>query len=565
MTPRLDALIPIKAGTNDTPLVKWEPYQSRIATPEEIAEWDRRWPERNRALVTGALSGIIVIDVDPRHGGDQTIKGYPMPPTRVVRTRSGGFHYYFLHPGFPVPNAAPLLDPGVDLRGDGGYVMVPPSRSGEGAYEVLLDAPIAPLPDWVPAAIATRQHGQKGNGQAPNGQRFTDVELAALLAGVPEGRRDIAATRLAGRYFGRGLARTEVVGFLRAWNTENDPPLDDATLLKCVTSIEQREQRKTPEEPHAPVTFTVLTARALSALPDPDTDALLLGPVLVRAGRTVIGAHTGHGKTTFALQMVKAVVTQSDCLGWSGAGGRALVLDAEQGLRTIKRRLVEAGLEDSDQVDFLRVPDGLSLDKSAEEVAAVEAVLRVGHYAVVFADPLYKLHTGNSNDEREAVDLMRIFDRWREEYRFALLLATHIRKAPALGARFSMHEFFGSSAYLRGAEVVLGLEFLRPGFSRLHFFKDRDGDLPVGTHWNLLFSRDQGFTRGADVDKPTAADKVRDLLLRTPSMTEADLAKATSNAERTIRDALKSLAAVSSTGPDKTKFWSLPPQETSSE
>ncbi len=311
--------------------------------------------------------------------------------------------------------------------------------------------------------------------------------------------------------------------------------------------------------------FTAIAAKELCLLPDPDSQIELLGPVLVRRARTLIGAHTGQGKTTLGLQMLKAVVTQGDFLGWTGAGGLALVIDAEQGLRTIKRRLREAGLEHSEAVDYIRVPGGLSLDKNAEEATALEAAFASRPYDVVYFDPLYKLHAGDSNSEREAVDLMRLLDQWRETHGFALLMATHTRKPPATGARFTMHEFFGSGAYLRGAEVILGLEFLRAGYSRLHFFKDRDGDLPTGDRWGLLFGRETGFTRDPhDGEKRlTAPDKIKEVLLATPGMAEAQLKQATGYAERTIRDALGTLGAISKKGRDGVKYWSLPPDQQS--
>src|SRR5207302_1413434 len=103
-----------------------------------------------------------------------------------------------------------------------------------------------------------------------------------------------------------------------------------------------------------------------------------------------IGAHTGEGKTTLSLQVVRAVTTTAEFLDWTGAGGRALVIDAEQGLRTIKRRLREAGLDESEAVDYVRVPDGLALDSNDAHVAAVAAVLESGGYSVVVVDPLYK-------------------------------------------------------------------------------------------------------------------------------------------------------------------------------
>jgi AAA domain len=238
----------------------------------------------------------------------------------------------------------------------------------------------------------------------------------------------------------------------------------------------------------------VRSAREVCGLPDPPEHEHLLGPLLLRGQRLVLGAHTGEGKTSMALQIVRSLTEKTEFLDWRGGGGRVLVLDAEQGLRTVKRRLREVGLHESDDVDYVRVPDGLALDSDERHVAEVEQALEQGGYTLVVADPLYKLHTGDSNDEREAVDLMRRFDGWRERFGFALLLPVHCRK-PVPGMKFSIHDLFGSSAYVRGAEVVLGLRRVNDGYAKLHFLKDRDGDLPIGAAWGLLFDQGEGFRR----------------------------------------------------------------------
>jgi hypothetical protein len=276
--------------------------------------------------------------------------------------------------------------------------------------------------------------------------------------------------------------------------------------------------------------------------------------------RLVLGGHTGEGKTTFALQLVTAVATGGEFLGWKAKQGRVLVIDAEQGLRTIKRRLREAGLAESDAVDYLRAPDGLRLDADDGEHGQVEERLAAGGYAVVLADPLYKLHAGDSNDERQAVDLMRRLDGWRDRYGFALILPVHCRKTP-LGAKFSLQEFFGSTAYLRGAEVVVGLQRVRSGYSFLHFLKDRDGDLPIGERWGLLFDREHGFRRDPDDEKPkqTCAEVVRELLEARPGLTRTQLMDESSFKEGTVDKALKKLGAEDTRpGSQGEKLWTLP-------
>jgi hypothetical protein len=302
--------------------------------------------------------------------------------------------------------------------------------------------------------------------------------------------------------------------------------------------------------------FEVLTARAICELPEPDRDVELLGPLVVAGQRTVVGGYTGEGKTSFVLRLVKAITAGEEFLEWTGAGGRALIVDAEQGLRTIKRRLREVGLEKSDLVDYLQVPDGLALDGDSD-ARRLEQVLTGGAYDLVLADPLYKLHRGDSNEERHAVDLMRRLDQWRADLGFALLLTTHPRKRQPQGTRFTIDELFGSGAYTRGAEVVLGLKRLRPGYSRLHFFKDRDGDLPsIDETWGLLFDQERGFRRDPEDGqvKPSAADRVSELLVADPGMSMEQLETASGYKERTVRDALKALGAV---GSGKPKRWTL--------
>jgi hypothetical protein len=302
-----------------------------------------------------------------------------------------------------------------------------------------------------------------------------------------------------------------------------------------VEELEHAEAIATDVEQAAPL-HVVLTARELCALPDPPVSDELLGPLVVRGQRVALGAHTGEGKSTMGLQIMRAVLLGEDFLGWKGSGDvRALVIDAEQGLKTVKRRLREAGLDECEQLDYLRVPDGLALDSNERDAAELEDVLAAGDHALVFAGPLYKLHRGDSNEERAAVDLMRRFDRWRELHGFGLLTEVHLRKPPPQGSRFTIHDFFGSSAYQRGAEVVLGLQRVRAGYGRLHFFKDRDGDLPIGERWGLLFDREEGFRRDPKDTGPSIRERVRELREADPSLTQPQVAAELDVSERTVR------------------------------
>ncbi len=105
-----------------------------------VKAWWGRWPAANIGVPTGKSSGLLVLDVDPRDGGLESLAALeredgPLPETARSRTGGGGMHVFFRYPPEEeVRNSAGWLGPGLDVRGEGGYVVVPPSRT-QGPYE----------------------------------------------------------------------------------------------------------------------------------------------------------------------------------------------------------------------------------------------------------------------------------------------------------------------------------------------------------------------------------------------------------------------------------------------
>ena len=105
-----------------------------------VKAWWGRWPAANVGVPTGKSSGLLVLDVDQRDGGPQTLAALErengsLPRTARSRTGRGGVHVFFRYPPEKeVRNSAGWLGPGLDVRGEGGYVVVPPSRT-QGPYE----------------------------------------------------------------------------------------------------------------------------------------------------------------------------------------------------------------------------------------------------------------------------------------------------------------------------------------------------------------------------------------------------------------------------------------------
>jgi hypothetical protein len=118
------------------------------ADERTIRRWlERQWPNRcNLGIATGRASGLVVIDVDPKHDGFVTLAalerelGSLPSSTPRVRTGSGGLHVYLAYPtdGSAIRNSEGRLGPGIDVRGEGGYVVCPPSVTNKGPYTWLM-------------------------------------------------------------------------------------------------------------------------------------------------------------------------------------------------------------------------------------------------------------------------------------------------------------------------------------------------------------------------------------------------------------------------------------------
>lgn len=218
----------VKAATTDT---------------RQITAWWTRYPWANIGVATGSISGFIAVDIDPKNGGeasleDLIIKNGEMPVTVEAITGSGGRHILFKHPGGHIGNRTNLF-PGVDIRGDGGYIVVAPSNHPSGNHYVWhrspRNTPLAQLPFWLYSLL---QSSHTGN-------RKPVTEWRKLVQGVQEGERNQTVASLTGHLLAKGVDPWVTVQLVLAWNAQcNEPPLSDDEVLKTINSIAGRELRK---------------------------------------------------------------------------------------------------------------------------------------------------------------------------------------------------------------------------------------------------------------------------------------------------------------------------------
>lgn len=125
-----------------------------MTSADAYAEFATATGPRNIGLRTGELSGFWTLDIDPKSSGDQSLLSLEaqygaLPATRIHRTGSGGLHYLWALPDFEVTNARGRLPRGIDVRGNGGFIVAPGSVTSVGAYRTETAGDIAPAPDWL--------------------------------------------------------------------------------------------------------------------------------------------------------------------------------------------------------------------------------------------------------------------------------------------------------------------------------------------------------------------------------------------------------------------------------
>jgi hypothetical protein len=232
------SVIPLRSGSK-LPAIRWEQYQQQCADAETLARWMRRWPLLNIGIVTGAVSGLVVLDLDRRHGGFENLATLErlhgtLPATVEAETGGGGRHLYFAC-SRPAPRNKAGLALGIDLRGEGGMVVAPPSLHPSGRRYLWRQGhepgalPLAVLPHWL---VRLAQHG-------PAGRSHVLAHWRALVKeGVEEGRRNTTIASFVGHLLWHGVDPEVVLELMLCWNRLRcRPPLEDGEVACVVASI----------------------------------------------------------------------------------------------------------------------------------------------------------------------------------------------------------------------------------------------------------------------------------------------------------------------------------------
>ncbi len=211
-------------------------FQDATTDLNQIKTWWAHCPDANIGMPTGRESGVVVLDVDPRNGGAESFyqlqeKYGKIPVTTSQKTGGQGSHFIFEYPkGKSVSNATNLGGfSGIDIKADGGYILLPPSKTKTDYSWVDPTAKPAPLPPWLLELIVKKPGGR----------------AEPLPDTIKAGDRNNILTSLAGSMRNRGSSAEAIFAALKVENERcvdtsgKAALLDETELRKIAQSIGQ--------------------------------------------------------------------------------------------------------------------------------------------------------------------------------------------------------------------------------------------------------------------------------------------------------------------------------------
>jgi hypothetical protein len=387
--------------TDKTPLIKWRDFQNHLPTEEDVAGWFRSWADFNLAVVTGAVSGIVILDADTPEAVEWCKSNRMTSPVAVGSRR--GMHYYFRHPGGGMRFKNAQAFRGVnslDVRADGGYALLPPSISrsiekGDYHYRWSFTGEWEDMPVWrgEPALAdvtlmdaATFEFDQlnlagvdvQGDGGGVRAEQLAQKFMAEHGRKMGDGDgRNTLMVKLAGQKIRLGIIGEALERVCRQFQEDYfAEPMEEAKFLNCLRSASDMDRRNHPSEyapdgsrkvvgEHSPKpsqpTLPKVEGGPEQALPILQTKDLpklaadvaamrwMLDPWFRSAEISQVFAYTGVGKSIFTLAACWHLAIGKDFGPFTcGAPARTLYFDWENGAGTLSDRMEQLKLSYGD-------------------------------------------------------------------------------------------------------------------------------------------------------------------------------------------------------------------------
>jgi hypothetical protein len=467
--------------------------------PAQLELWWRQQPNANVAIQTGPKSKCFVLDVDPQYGGTDTLDGLltrngPLPRTWQQMTGGayGGFQIFFRYPNFRIGNKQQWDKyPGLDVRGDGGYVVAPPSihpdtgnaYSWDGLKEIE-DEPLADAPIWLLEMLRDEP--------APDYLQ-PSKQSVAVADKIPSGTRHKTLVALAGRMRRMGLTETEILPTLRVFNQRCEPQKPDAALVQIAGSMmlyqpgdmelaktanalwrERRAlelQREQVEHIQAEkdAKLRIEAADGLTVYRTPANEDPALIENLLYPGLTIFAGSPKSGKSWYALQMALAVANGSTFMRPDDVKrpGRVVYVALEESAsRTAKRMKL---LQPSESIYLQNISMIYTLlplmGGGAEQL---EQLVQQQSPSLLIIDTFLAV-VGNAGQKRDVLRSeyaeMNVLHKLSERHALPLLVIHHKRKNNGMGK--GLESVSGSTGLTAAADAVWTIDREDDGISSI--------------------------------------------------------------------------------------------------
>lgn len=448
----------------------------------DIATVDRWWsanPDYNIGFPPARVEcSVIDLDVkDPKDNGVETWKALNehKPETLTFLTASGGLHYHYR--GL-IGNSVRKVGPGIDTRGVGGYVLLPPSVTKDGEYRLLYDRPVAPLPQWIADCFAKAppRHAPEGfEEDSLWALEYAAREVRAKIAkgDVPRiGNRDHACYAMAARLRALGLSQERCFEFCLEWAKHGDMPDEDHPLEAIVDSAyrtlhdgqnEPGSELPPPREPYQP-TPTATGLRIVSAAGIVPKPIDWLWPGWAARGKLhVLGGQKGAGKSS-AMFNLFATITRGGLFpdGARAPLGSVLIWSSEDDFDdVIVPRFLTAG---GDITKLHYIPPFLdeagnrrAFEPSTDMGILAARAAELPDLAAIGIDSIAAM-SGKGSDSHKNAEMRRALQPAVDlaaEHRICLLGITHFTKGTQ--GNDPLERITGSLALTAVARIVWGL------------------------------------------------------------------------------------------------------------
>ena len=504
---------------------------------EQTKQWWTCWPDANIGIATGDASGLVVVDVDPRNDGKESLErlqeAHEPFDTYTVSSGGGGWHFYFKHPGGHIP-CRTNLEAGVDAKADGGLVVAAPSLHLSGVrYWVEPYEPVAEMPHWLQARLSESCNGAEPlfttgitleelrvsariktllaqGDQAREYPSRSEALFAAIRAMVMAGHSDDeisgvvlnSAHALSAKAREKGLAwlQGEIARARTKAHVNGQPPSSRSALRQAL--------------PHPPL--RLFTVAEIKTLPSP---SWLIESLLPQGALCFMYGPSGDGKSFLALEWALSIGSGVEAsLGHAITHGPVVYVAAE-GVTGIKQCLIAREKARGRQVSnvlFLAQPVNLLDEKTANTIimaidqALLEHKLPAKPALIVFDTFARCFVDGDENLAKDASRTVATLDELRMKTGACVLVVHHSGKGDSRIER-------GSSA-LRGAAETMILVERRYGTIEVKIDKQKDAE-PAEPDFLKLVSCGESCTLEAASAKQSALkneglnEKARTLLL----------------------------------------------------